>query len=250
MRYKIIAYFDEAGDNPALSCTSLNKQGIKKVCLRNIYKDHIEEASDVVLVKTKNLLTEAGIMPVMLHSDLNYLSADDKIKHIFNLSSYFGVSKIRFSINSSCQATAEFMHKLSMLAKSYAVELLAEPSCRPDSSSVQFLHDFIKSDGLGSKWSVLYDAAGLSMNGADHYKRYWPVLQPYTSAVTITDLVVFNRYVPAGLGDIDLDNIIKDSVGLWHVIRPSLGSKFGNEFTSDGTFDLAFKSYLGVSDGN
>ncbi len=254
---KLAAYIDEAGDDLNSACASFVQHNIHYAVLRNVWAGNICEASDSICQRLKETLNKNNISPIAIISDLGKIEisqlpkiSKEKIDRVFNIASYFKVSYVRICVGMSSktqQGTSSVIGDWiqTITDKCLDGSLVPLLEITPESYLYQPV-DIVSMLAKHRRWKLLYDPVQLIIRqNQDPFAKYWTLLKNYCAAIDVRDFKIGHGYKPAGFGDakiqLTLSDAQKDFNG-WYFLEPSLGRRFGNVLTKQGTFKLAIEA--------
>ncbi len=254
---KLAAYSDEAGDDIATACQTLQQTGINYAVLRTIIgKGNVCDLSDKECQSLKQTLHEHRISPIILISNLGDVSQSDlqkinqnKIARTFNIATYFKVSYLRINIGKS-------QEHLDGAAVNAWMNLMSE-QCRRSNlvPLLEIAHDsatfkpteIVTTLAEHKDWQLLYDPAQFIIRqNQDPFVKYWTLLKNKVAVFDLRDLKIGYGFKPIGFGDakikLTLDDAIKSHYDGWYCLEPSLGYRHGPAVTRSATFKLALEA--------
>ena len=254
-KIKLCAYLDEAGEDPASSCSTLRNHNINYAILRDAWTGNICQTSDNGHAKLRSLLLDHNISPIMIASTLGKVPVGDLIRikdsdidSCLNICKYYQCEYLRIYVGESDQLkdndnniindwiSRVIERSLSMGIKC-AYEIYSKSSVFKAAEVAKILssHNNIK---------LIYDPAGLIIKyNFDPFIRHWSLLKNLIDIIDVRDLKIGKGFKVAGYGDSRIDMTIKDAIESgyagWFALEPSLGRKHGSATTKSETFAFA-----------
>lgn len=207
--FKLAAYLDEAGDNPASSVDTLLRCNINYCVIRN------NKISDNYASEIKRCFTK--ITPLCIVDDFQ------DFNRTFNLSVYLNVNFVAFKIN--CNDFRDFINNVDIvmnMSQKYCKKVLIE------TTSNMYLYDYnqLMSYVNGSKINILYDPAGFMLRRNFDHMKYWLSMCDNIVCVDISDVITNRCFKPPGFGNCNIKNMISNVCkNKWLFLEPNLVDK-------------------------
>jgi len=267
--FKVAAYLDEAGEDPATACKVLKELNIHYAVLRRAWVNNILELSDRGCKKLRDILEEYEVTPIALITTLGEVPApslvsldQEYIQRAFNLASYFKTPIVRIQIGTKVKSdvTAEvdwWMEYIKQQSIAHNISPVFEIT--PDSIYIRPT-DIAALLAKHRKWQLLYDPVQLILKQKqDPFVRFWSLLKNRTAAIDVRDHKIGRGFKPVGFGDsnilLTLVDVINTQYKGWLFLEPNLGRRHGSHNTKEDVFKMSveaikfgLQSKLGVND--
>ncbi len=259
---KFAAYFDEAGDDPASSISTLSSNNIYYTILRNIYNDKpIVDLDDNNMKSIRSQLIDSDISVVSLSTNLGCVDVndidsicDDEIIRVFNVAKFFKVESIKVYCGIGGYDAViinRWMNRITDFSIQYNLVPVLEID---DKSSLVNPDDAVTVLNKYRRWKLLYDPAQFLVNRkCDPISKYWRRLSKYVYAIDLRDFKTSRGPKPIGYGDTMILDTFKSALenngNCWCFFEPSLGRRFSGSRTKSESFNQALEIFKNQIDG-
>lgn len=256
-KFKIACYLDEAGEEPADSCKTLNRHNIHYAVLRHSWgTQNICESNDSACKRLKSIVDDHNISVVSISTDLGrcpatHLTAitDASINHAFDIAKYYNAESIKFTAGTKVNGDArsiidDWMSRISEISIKNNILPILEII---DGSHIIDPDEIISLLVAHKRWRLLYDPVQLIIKRKiDPFIRYWSLMKNKTYAIDVRDYVVGKGFRPPGLGDARMKETLHDATQSgyngWLFLEPNLGRRYSSALTKSQTFDIVIES--------
>lgn len=256
---KLAAYLDEAGDDPASSCSVLIKNDIRYVALRQLWANNITNLSDDACQQTLKLLKDHELTPILLASDVGMMlpasqliRAEQQLNRLLDLAQYFKSQYVRVGVGlqekNSDAAVKQWMQHVQEKSIVAGITPVLELT---HGSSLFGTVELVTMLARFRRWKLLYDPAQLIIKQVmDPFVKYWPLIKQSVVALDIHDFKIGHGHKPAGYGDARIKQTINDAASFlpecWYFLEPGLGRKYGSALTKSDVFKLALDAMVAL----
>lgn len=254
--FRIAGYLDEAGEDPATSCSTLIRHGINYTVLRNVWGGkNITQCNDEGCKKLRVILNNYNVSVISICSNIGEIPAnqlmqipDNVINRAFDIAKYFGAESIRFHYGTktsedSLPVIVEWLDKLSTLSLKNNIipmlEITDDAHVREPANLSNLLSKF-------GKFKIQYDPVQIIIKRKiNPFIKYWSLLKSKAYAIDVRDYVVGKGFKPAGFGDAKIKETLEDArlsnFKGWLFLEPNLGRKYGSATNKSETFGLSLE---------
>lgn len=264
-KLKIAAYLEDAGDDPASSCKTLQEVGISNAVIRHIWTSNIKDLTDSGCVKLRKILDHHQIKPAAIYSTIANIPVNklqdipiEALDRTFSLAAYFKSPIIIFNCGDKIKTGGDYSKAIfywlqEIQDRSLAANILPLIEITTN-SHIMNASELITMLTRFSRPKLLYDPVQLIIKqNIDPFVKYWTLWKQHIAAIDVRDYKIGHGYKPFGYGDAQIVRTVADAIRSdfngWYFFEPSLGKRHGTANTKSEVFKSAYGVFSDVVNG-
>ncbi len=248
---KLASYLDEAGDDPASSCSNLVKFKIPYVALRHTWSSNVGSLTDDACQTLRKTLKDHELSPILLAAEVggaipsaSLMNQQSALNRAFDLAQYFKTPLLRVGVGTFDKYGENAIKEWMQLVQEKAISANIVPVLEVTHGCSLFNPiELVTALSKYRRWKILYDPAQFIIKQVlDPFIKYWTLIKPYVVGIDVHDYKIGHGHKPVGYGDTKMVATLNDAVSslpdCWFFMEPALGRKYGQALTKVDVFKL------------